>query len=185
MATRILTVALVALACAFPAGASAARTDPRQITLVDQHGAAFRIADLAGRPVVATFVATRCSDACPIADAMFSRLQSRLRKDGTSAVLLTVTLDPRYDSPFVMARFAREYDADARTWRLASGDPKNVFALMRAFGVVARPDRNGVPDAHTSFVYVLDRHGRLDRTLLLSTNVVDEVAKLLRGRGAG
>jgi cytochrome oxidase Cu insertion factor (SCO1/SenC/PrrC family) len=185
MATRV-AIALLALACALIAPASATpRQDPRHIPLVDQRGTVFRIADLAGRPVVVTFVATRCSDACPIADAMFSKLQSRLRKEGTKAALLTVTLDPRYDSPFVMARFAREYSADARTWRLASGDPHNVFAMMGAFGVVARPDRNGVPDAHTSFVYVLDTHGRLARTLLLSTNVVDEAAKLLHGRGVG
>lgn len=182
---RGLAAVLLALACALPAQAGVRLPSALRAPLLDQHGTAFRIADLVGRPVVVTFVATRCSDACPIADAMFSRLQSRLRRDHTRASLLTVTLDPGYDSPFVMGRFAREYDADARVWRLASGSPADVRAVMAAFGVVARPDRNGIPDAHTSFVYVLDSHGRLARTLLLSTNVVDEVAKLLRGHGVG
>jgi protein SCO1/2 len=182
---RTLAAASIALACALPAQARERAQNVLRIPLVDQRGAAFFIADLAGRPVVVTFVATRCSDACPIADAMFSRLQSRFRRDGTRAALLTVTLDPAYDSPFVLGRFARAYDADARVWRLASGSRADVHAVMAAFGVVARPDRKGIPDAHTSFVYVLDSHGRLARTLLLSTNVVDELSKLLRGRGVG
>lgn len=131
-----------------------------------------------------TFVATRCTDACPIANEMFSRLDERLRKDHTRAQLVTVTLDPAFDTPFVMARFAREYRADARTWKLATGNVPNVRALMGAFGVVAPPGAGGVPDAHTSFVYVLDGRGRLVRTLLLSTNIVDEAAALLR-KGVG
>jgi len=127
-------------------------------------------------------VATRCADACPIANAAFARLAQRLHGDGLHARLLTVTLDPAYDSPFVMARLAQGFGADASVWRLASGSPRDVRALMAALGVVAEPDRNGVPDEHTSFVYVLDSRGRLARTLLLSTNLVDEAVHLLRAR---
>ena len=84
-----------------------------------------------------------------------------------------------------MARFAREYAADARSWRLASGAAHDVRAVMGAFGVVARPDRKGIPEEHTSFVYVLDSRGHLARTLLLSTNVVEEAEHVLRERGVG
>ncbi|MEO6991879.1 MAG: SCO family protein [Candidatus Baltobacteraceae bacterium] len=161
------------------APASGAR-DPRTLALVDQHGKRFRIVDLAGHPVAITFVATRCTDACPIASAMFSRLQARLRRDGTKATLLTVTLDPGFDSPFVMARYAREWDADARTWRFVSGDPKAIGAMMRALGVVAVKGKDGIPDEHSSFVYVLDARGRLTRTFMLSTNSVEDVARALR-----
>jgi protein SCO1 len=158
-----------------------ARTDVAHTVLVDQSGSSFRITDLAGRPVVVTFVATRCTDACPIANAMFSRLQARLARDHTRAMLLTVTLDPAYDSPFVMARAAHQFDANPHTWRFVSGSNADVRSLMAAFGVTATPDRHGVPEEHSSFVYVLDGHGRLARSLLLSTNLADEVATLLHG----
>jgi cytochrome oxidase Cu insertion factor (SCO1/SenC/PrrC family) len=171
--------ALVALALG-PRAAVAAQHDALRIPLVDQLGAPFSLGALHGEPVVVTFVATRCTDACPIANEMFSRLDERLRKDHVRARLVTVTLDPAFDTPFVMARFAREYRADPRTWELATGKVSDVRALMGAFGVVAPPGAGGVPDAHTSFVYVLDGRGHLARTLLLSTNIVDEAAKLLR-----
>jgi protein SCO1 len=179
----IAATAVIALCCTLPA--ASAKRDPLRIPMVDQHGTRFTLADLHGRPVVVTFVATRCADACPIAGAMFAKLAERLRRDKIRAQLLSITLDPGYDSPFVMARYAEAYGADAATWRLASGVPHDVRALMGAFGVVARPDRNGVPDAHTSFVYVLDSRGRLARTLLLSTNLVNEATKVLRGHVTG
>ena len=67
--------------------------------LVDQRGTPFTLRGLRGEPVVLAFVATRCSDACPIADAMFAQLARR----GVRAQFVTITLDPSYDTPFVMS----------------------------------------------------------------------------------
>ena len=173
--------AALAVLAVVPRPVVAAQREALRIPLVDQLGSPFSLGALHGEPVVVTFVATRCTDACPIANEMFSRLDERLRKEHLRARLVTVTLDPAFDTPFVMARFGREYRADSRTWKLATGNVRDVRALMAAFGVVAPPGAGGVPDAHTSFVYVLDGHGHLARTLLLSTNIVDEAAKLLRG----
>ncbi|MDE2573633.1 MAG: SCO family protein, partial [bacterium] len=64
------------------------------------------MAGLRGHNVVIDFISTRCTDACPIANAAFIQLQERLRAGGSGALLLTVTLDPAYDRPFVMAREA-------------------------------------------------------------------------------
>lgn len=129
-----------------------------------------------------TFVASRCTDACPIADHEFEMLAARLRQEHVAARLLTITLDPDYDTPFVMAGAAHGYGADARQWRFASGAPADVRRLMRAFNVTAIKDEHGIPDQHGTFVYVLDARGRLARTLLLSTNLVDEAGGLLRSK---
>jgi protein SCO1/2 len=170
--TLVLLFSCTAIAC----GAR----DPRTLTLVDQRGAPFTLADLRGRPAIVTFVATRCVDACPMANAEFLGLEKQLRADGTRATLVTVTLDPAYDTPFVMSRLAHDLDADPRDWRVASGAREDVESLMRSFGIVVRTNKDGIPDEHSNFVYVLDRNGRLARTLLLSTNLVEETARLLR-----
>jgi len=172
---RYATLSLLLL-CWMALGAAAfAGGDPHAIVLVDQQGRSFTLASLHGRPIVMTFVATRCTDACPIADATFLKLQQRLETAKRDAVLLTVTLDPRYDTPFVMARESAALGADPNLWRLASGTPRNVEALMHAFGVVTEPDRNGVPDVHSTLIYVFDRNGRISKRLLLSTNTVPDV----------
>jgi protein SCO1/2 len=163
----------------FAAPRDAQASDARLIPLVDQRGAAFRIADLTGKRTAIIFIATRCTDACPIADAEFYRLYTRLRRDG-GARLLTITLDPGYDTPFVMSVAAARFAADPDVWRFASGRPDDLRRLLRAFGVVSKKGEHGVPDVHTTFVYVLDRNARLAQTLLLSSRTPDEVERALR-----
>ena len=169
--------AVVLACCAF---ANAARADdPRDVMLVDQRGAKFNLRDFAREPTFVTFVASRCNDACPIANLMFFGLERTLHKEGLHARLLTVTLDPSYDTPFVMSGLAHRFGARPDTWRFASGDPRLVLRVMDAFGVVARTGKSGVPEVHSSFVYLLDGHGRLVRTLLLSTALADDAVRAL------
>jgi cytochrome oxidase Cu insertion factor (SCO1/SenC/PrrC family) len=174
----LAAILLTFLACSVRV-LDAREDDPRAIPLVDQHGMRFRLKDLRGSPVLVTFVATRCSDACPIATAMYSRLNERLHRARVAATLVEVTLDPAYDTPFVMQHYAHTYGAGNATWRLASGTPSDVRALMRAFGVTAEKNASGVPDLHSSFVYFLDARGKMSRTLMLSTNLVDDALRIV------
>jgi len=185
---RRLTALAALVLAVLPLGARAgdahvAAGDPRAIPLVDQDGRAFRLADLHGEPALVTFVATRCTDACPIADAQFRELSQALRQAHIRARLVTVTLDPAYDTPFVMSHEAQMLGAVSPAWVLASGSIGHVHALMRSFGVVAERGHSGIPDVHTTFVYVLDTRTRLAQTLLLSTSLVRDAEQALRGSG--
>jgi cytochrome oxidase Cu insertion factor (SCO1/SenC/PrrC family) len=169
---RNIVVALVLGTLLFrsaPGSAAARGPDPSTIPLVDQNGASFTLRELRGRPVLVTFVATRCSDACPIANAAFQGLAHDLAQRRLDALLLTVTLDPQFDTPFVLAHTARALGALPARWRFASGRVADVERLLAAFGVVVSPDAHGIPEAHSTFVYALGRDGTLSRTLLLST----------------
>lgn len=164
------------LALAGAAVASAAASTVGELALVDQNGARFHLDDLRGRPSVVSFIATRCTDTCPITDAVFSKLA----RDGAHVQLVTITLDPRYDTPFVMARHARDLHAPADRWRVASGNPHDIAQILAAFGVVLRYDGMGMPDVHSSFIYVLDAAGKLAKTLPLSTHSVADVRAAVR-----
>ena len=177
---RIIALALAALAfaCATPAFAGAAR-DARDVKLVDQNGEAFTLRDL-HRATAVIFVATRCNDACPIAEALFSKLSGELARAHVDARLLTVTLDPDYDRPIVMASKARAFRADASRWRWASGDPHDVRRLLGAFNVARLDDK-----FHGTFAYVLDAHGRPMRLVMLSTSADRELLGFLRAAQRG
>ncbi len=149
---------------------------------MDQSGRTFRLFDFNGTPTVVTFVAARCTDACPIANALFARASAQLRADHVKTRLLTITLDPSHDTPAVMARLARSFGADLAEWRFASGAPADVYRLMRSFGVVEELDAHGIPEEHTSFVYVLDRDVRLKRTIPLSTALTKDIERSLEDR---
>jgi len=163
----------VALAAGTPVHAGVPR-DARDVRLIDQNGASFTLRDLR-RPTAVIFVASRCGDACPIAEALFAKLSDRLVRERVDARLLTVTLDPDYDRPIVMASKARAFRADASRWRWASGDPGDVRRLLDAFNV-GRLDRK----FHGTFAYVLDAHARPLRLMLLSTDADRELIGYLR-----
>ena len=148
--------------------------DARDIPLIDQNGARFTLRDLR-RPTAVIFVAARCGDACPIAEALFARLSAALGRGRIDARLLTVTLDPEHDPPIAMAGLARGFHADAARWRWASGRPADVRALLDAFNV-ARLDGQ----FHGTFAYVLDAHGLPARLVMLSTSADGELLGYLR-----
>lgn len=159
---------------------AAAPAGPATIPIVDQRGDLFSLDALPQRFLAVTFVASRCADACPIADALFAKLQQRIGRAGRSVGLVTVTLDPTFDTPFVMSTLAASFNADPTVWRLASGKPADVRALMHAFGVIAQPDAKGIPDQHTTAVYILDSQRKLRKVLLLSTSLPDDILAATR-----
>ena len=178
MTRSLAALFAVVLAGAAPAGARG--DDPRNIPLVDQSGATFRLIDFRGAPSIVTFVASRCTDACPISNAVFSKTAAAFRKDHIRARFITVTLDPKYDTPFVMSGIARGYKADPHDWIFASGTVADVHRLMTSLGVTATTDgRAGYPDEHTSFIYILDKNVRLSNQMLLSTNVTAQLEQML------
>jgi len=168
-----LAFVALALACGSPAMAGAPR-DARDVPLVDQNGAPFTLRDL-HRPTAVIFVASRCGDACPVAEALFSKLSAELVSAHVDARLLTITLDPDFDRPIVMAAKARTFRADASRWRWASGNPDDVRRLLDAFNV-ARLDGK----FHGTFAYVLDAHARPTRLVMLSTSADRDLLGLLR-----
>lgn len=159
-------IALTIAALALPA---AAREQAPQ--LVDQTGRAFTFASLAGTPLVVTFVAAHCTDACPLVNAQFAQAAQRFASEHRRIRLLTITLDPENDPPRVMRALARTFHADPQVWIVAGGTVRDVHRVMHGFGVVAQRGRKGYADVHTTFVYFIDARGALRKTILASTDL--------------
>lgn len=112
-------------------------------TLVDQNSKAVRLSDFEGRALVLTFIYTRCPlpEYCPLLSRQFQRLQPRLRERfGDRAHLLSISFDPAYDTPAVLAEYATRYTDDTTTWTFATGEPDTIADLAQAFGVVYEAD---------------------------------------------
>jgi len=127
--------------------------------LTDSYGRAVTQADLAGRVAVINFIYTRCPlpDVCPRLSANFAALQRRFRERlGTEVVLLSVTVDPEYDTPAVLAEYARRWSADPRGWLFLTGNPA---PLARAIGELYWADEGTI--GHNSMTSIIGRDGRL------------------------
>ena len=127
-------------------------------TLTAQDGRPVRLSEFRGQLVAVDFIYTRCPlpDVCPRLSANFARLQKRL---GPRIELLSITLDPDWDTPAVLSEYARRWGADARTWRFLTGPSDEVQKVAGHFGVVYWPEENAI--THTSATALIDREGRL------------------------
>ena len=130
--------------------------------LLDQRGRRFSLATTNGRTTVVSFIYTRCRDAlmCPLVAAKFARMQRQLR--GTAIRLVTVTLDPAYDTPQVLARYGAAYGADATVWTLVTGPVAAIDDVAGRLGIVVERTRPGVI-VHSEAAIIVDASGRVAR----------------------
>ena len=128
--------------------------------LVDQTGAPFGPERLAGRVWVADFVFTRCPDVCP---RMTERLAGVQRALGDRADVVSVSVDPTYDTPERLAAFARAHGAVSPRWHFLTGDSEQVQqAVLRGFKIAfARESEDIASITHGVHVVLVDGRGRI------------------------
>lgn len=128
--------------------------------LKDQTGSTVRLSQMRGEPVAVTFLYTRCpiATACPLTTAKFSRLDAMLAREKFGH-LLVVTVDPEYDTPEVLAEYAKKAGADPKRWKFLTGSPRDVARVASSFGVLYYPEHGQM--IHSQAVAVLDPQGRL------------------------
>lgn len=133
--------------------------DDRELTipdlsLVDQDGKRVRFyTDLMkGKTFVLSFFYTDCFYVCLRQGELFSSLQKRLgSRLGKDAFLISVTMNPKTDTPAKLKRWASKYDRQPG-WTLVTGRAADVEKLLRLFtGEMAGPK-----EIHSGLVYIAD-----------------------------
>ena len=75
--------------------------------------------------------------------------------------LLSVTLDPTYDTPKVLSDYAAFHHADPRIWTFATGDEKDIDSLTRAFSVYRQTEGGTI--SHGLATALVNRDGVIER----------------------
>ncbi len=151
--------------------------------LVDEQSRPFTSARLSGHVTVLTFVFTRCPvpEFCPLMARRFGELQRAIEADAQlrgRAELLSITLDPEFDRPDVLAAYGRAVGADSTVWHFATGATNDVTALVKAFSVYT--ERNGAVLDHTLCTALVDANGRIVTLWRGNAWSTDEVLGALR-----
>ena len=89
-------------------------------SLTNQLGQSVTDQSLRGAPWVANFIFTRCGSVCPMLTAKFKAFQTRLH-DLDEVRYVSITVDPEYDRPAVLARYAERFQADPARWQFLTG----------------------------------------------------------------
>jgi protein SCO1/2 len=159
------------------------------VSLVDQADRPFSTADLQRRPWAVTFAYTRCPlpTFCPAIERRFVEAQKAIASDAAlaDARLVSVTLDPDYDTPEVLRAHAKTLGADTARWTFTTGPRQDVERFAERFGVVIQRG-SGTPEdlVHSMRTAVVDRESRVVAVLEgAAWNTADLVDALRKAAG--
>ena len=144
-------------------------------TLINQDGKRRHLRQYRGRVLLLTFIYTRCPQAefCPLMSSNFAEINRVLEKDATlreGTHLLSVTIDPAYDTPTVLRSYGAAHtekysDETFEQWEFVTGDAEEIKRMANFFGLTYNTEKDQI-------VHSL-------RTILIGTD--GRVAKVYRG----
>jgi len=158
--------------------------------LYDQTGTVVQINRYRGRNVVINFIYTRCPSPqmCPAATQRMIQLQEAAREAGIDNFeLVSITLDPDYDSPGVLREYAERNGIDTSNFSFLTGPDSAIQNLMEQFGILVDPEIGF--ESHTLGTMLVDSAGTIrhrvfgsnwmvgdfmDRLLAINTAAHDE-----------
>ncbi|MBI4719488.1 MAG: SCO family protein [Planctomycetes bacterium] len=134
-----------------------------EFSLTERSGRVVTRDDLKGLVWVADFIYSQCPGPCPTLSARFRGLQNTLSRERQRVRLVSITLDPKQDTPPVLAEYARRFNADSEMWLfLTGGSEAETRALVeKGFLQSVFPGSGDNPLIHSNYVAVVDVEGRI------------------------
>lgn len=132
-------------------------------SLTDSRGTPFSLAEYRGIPLVISLVYSSCSSVCPpTTQHTIDAVTEAGRVFGFDRfAVLTVGFDARNDTVPRMAQFASQQGIKLPNWRVASGDPATIDALLGDIGFSYRAAAGGFD--HPTQTTIVDRNGKVYR----------------------
>jgi protein SCO1 len=179
-ARRLKLMTSIADTAAAPQRIKIGETAP-DFSLIDQNLQNVTLSQFKGKVVAITFTYTHCAlpNFCFRIANNFRLLQKRFAGQlGSDLVFITITFDPAHDTPEVMAKYGKTWNADPKAWRLLSGPPSDVEAVCNRYGISFWPDEGLM--THSLHTILIDRQGNYAADLEGNEYSADELGDLVQ-----
>jgi protein SCO1/2 len=130
--------------------------------LYDQEGRGVQSARFRGKQIMLNFIYSRCPVAtmCPASTAKMMRAQKLAAEAGvTNLELVSITLEPSYDTPGVLKEYAAVRGIDTRNFSFLTGPQTAIDDLLTQFGVIA--EFKGGLLQHSLATLLIDENGKI------------------------
>lgn len=133
-----------------------------EFALYDQSGNIVQSARFTGKQVMLNFIFTRCpvADMCPAATMKMMQTQKLAAEAGIKNLeLVSITLDPAYDTPGVLKDYASARGIDTSNFSFLTGPENAIKDLLAQFGVIAEFEDDLLK--HTLTTLLISEDGRI------------------------
>lgn len=127
-----------------------------EFTLINTNNTAYGSKNLAGKVYIVDFFFSRCQGPCPV---LAQKMGALVRSfDGQPTVqFVSISVDPDYDTPTVLAQYAQSLNADQTRWHFLTGEKATITQLVTTgFKVGGQPIM-----AHSVYMVVVDKMGMI------------------------
>ncbi len=125
--------------------------------LTDETGRTFNHKQLKGKIWVADFFFSTCAGPCPLMAANLKTVQERFRgRDDLH--LVSVTVNPLYDTPAVLKKYAAKVGAETGRWSFLTGKGEEIHRLSVKGFKIGDPDNLIM---HSEKFALVDQQGRI------------------------
>lgn len=154
-------------------------------------GQPLNLSQFRGQALALTYIFTRCPfpTFCPLMSNNFRQAQDALLKmpgGPTNWQLLTLTVDPEWDTPERLKNYAAGMRHDPKHWSFLTGDLVDITALAEQTGLVFARDPDGVGISHNLRTVVVDAQGRVQNIIPENKwkpeELVDEIVKAAQAK---
>ena len=169
-----------------PSGLKSGVFDPPrpapEFSLRGSDGVDFKLSRFRGKVVALGFGYTFCPDVCPTTLAELAQARKKLGPQAKDFQVVYITVDPERDSAARLKTYLSAFDD---SFLGATGTPEQLAKVRKDYGIaIAKKSVGSDPSAylvhHSSFVYFIDREGRLRAMLPFGGRTADDIAHDIR-----
>jgi protein SCO1 len=123
-------------------------------------GTALTLSHYRGKVVVLGFGYTSCPNVCPVTLAVLAQAHRKLGSLGSQVQIIYLTVDPERDNAERLKQYLAAFDP---SFVGGTGTAAQMAAVRTSYGVTAEKVGTGsdYAVAHSSFVYLITREGKL------------------------
>jgi protein SCO1/2 len=123
-------------------------------------GVALTLSHYRGKVVVLGFGYTSCPNVCPVTLAVLAQAHRKLGALGSQVQVIYLTVDPERDSAERLKEYLAAFDP---SFVGGTGTAAQMAAVRTSYGVTAERvgTGSGYAVAHSSFIYLITRDGKL------------------------
>jgi len=190
----LLFFAATAGAATAPAELRAGVFDPPRLApdfaLRGSDGSELKLSRYRGKVVALAFGYTNCPSVCPVTLGYLAEARKKLGAGAKDLQVVFVTVDPERDDAEHLKKFVAFFDP---TFVAATGTPGQLAEIRKVYGITmsdkiftdaASKSKGNYYLDHSSFVYLIDREGKL-RAMMpfgVTADDIEHDAKALLGR---